>query len=96
MNRPPAPTYCVKAFAEGSEQGAPTVEALSVMIATKQVADDVRNSMDGRFTEPHRNTVPKPHRARAVLRWIRQAVGASARNKPADFKSDQRAEGICC
>lgn len=85
----------MKAFAEGSEQGARTVEALSVMIATKQVADDVRNSMDGRFTQPHRHTVPKRRRT-GLLQKIRQAVGASARNKPVDFKSDQSAAGICC
>ncbi len=96
MNRPRAPTYSVKAFAEGSEQGARTVEALSVMIATKQVADDVRNSMDGRFTQPHRNTVPKRRRGTRLLQKIRQAVGASARNKPADFKSDQSPAGISC
>ena|SRR5689334_16915127 len=97
MNRPPAPTYRVKAFAEGSEQGAGTVEALSAMIATKQVADDVRNSIDGRFTQPHLDTVPKRRRIRTALRWIRrQAVGASARNKPADFRSDQSPAGISC
>lgn len=69
------------------------MEALSVIIATKQVADDVRNSMDGRFTQPHHDA-PKRRRT-GVWRWIRrQAVGASARNKPVDFKSDHSPAGI--
>ncbi len=77
------------------------MEALSVLIVTKQVRDDIRHAQTGRDT-PNR-CAPKPRRtiAAAAWRWVRtalsrQPVGASARNRPADFKSDQSAAGMSC
>lgn len=70
------------------------MEALSVMIVTKQLADDIRDSMDGRPEQPFRD-VPKRRRsgASAARRWWVQLVGASARNRPVDLRSDHKEAG---
>ncbi|GAA1722420.1 hypothetical protein GCM10009745_84490 [Kribbella yunnanensis] len=68
------------------------MEALSVLIATKQVADDIR---DSNAAHPHHH-IPTRRRSRtsAARRWFRQLVGASARSNPVDFKSDHKPAGI--
>ncbi|MFB6725340.1 hypothetical protein ACFCV3_34495 [Kribbella sp. NPDC056345] len=76
------------------------MEALSVIIATSQVRDGIRHSQAGPDAPTRRAPEPRRTIAAAAWRWVRtavsrQPVGASARNRPADFRSDQSAAGTC-